>query len=202
MLAVASTPPFPPMATASAVEDAFADGLMRILSASSDYIDLFVLDANSQFGEKWHPTGSLLYIPIDHGFDIVDGNTGRLRERISLADVVSSQIPTSSGEFVDTLLVDSTGQNVVLITAAGVTYVQLDKVPLGIGSATPAFGGAGTVFTLRGSGFTATDDRLFERDECDCHFCRCRHTHGYCASECSWRRQDYREQSKRRYLFA
>lgn len=137
-----------------AVEDALADGLMESLGLVG-YIDLFVLDANSQFGEKWHPSGSLLYIPIDHGFDIVDGNTGRLRQRVSLADVISSQIPTHSGEFVDTLLVDSTGQNVVLITVAGVTYVQLDKVPLGMGSATPAFGGTGTVFTLRGSGFTA-----------------------------------------------
>jgi IPT/TIG domain len=137
-----------------AVEDALADGLMESLGFIG-YIDLFVLDANLQFGEKWHPTGSLLYIPIDHGFDIIDGNTGKLRERISLPDVINSATPASYGESIDTLLVDSTGQNVVMITATGVTYVQLDSVPLGIGSATPSFGGAGTVFTLRGSGFTA-----------------------------------------------
>lgn len=137
-----------------AVEDALADGQMQSLGFIG-YIDLFTLDANSQFGEKWHATGSLLYVPIDHGFDIIDGNTGNLRERVSLPSIINSATPVGPGQSIDTLLVDTSGQNLVLITQAGVTSVQLDEVPLGIGSVTPSFGQAGTVFTLRGSGFAA-----------------------------------------------
>lgn len=135
-----------------AVADALADGQLSSLGFAG-YIDLFTLDASLQFGEKWNASGSLLYLPIDHGFDIVDGNSGTLRERISLADVINST--SASSQNIDTLVMDSTGQNVVMITTTGVTFIQLDEVPLGIGSASPSFGGQGTMFTLRGSGFVA-----------------------------------------------
>jgi hypothetical protein len=137
-----------------AVADSLADGQMESLGFIG-YVDLFALDAHVQFGEKWHATGSLLYVPIDHGFDIVDGNTGDLRERVSLPSAINSATPGGAGESIDTLLVDTSGQDLVLITSAGVTYVQLDEVPLGIGSVNPSFGQAGTTFTLRGSGFAS-----------------------------------------------
>jgi hypothetical protein len=54
-----------------AIGDALADGQLDGLGYLG-YIDLFTLDANLQYGEKSHPTGSLLYVPIDHGFDILD----------------------------------------------------------------------------------------------------------------------------------
>jgi len=139
---------------------ALADGQLDGLGYLG-YIDLFTLDANLQFGEKWHPTGSLLYVPIDHGFDILDGNTGKLRERVSLPAVIYSGAPPGPMGSVDTLLVDSTGQNVVMISTTGVVFVQLDEVPLGVGSLVPSFGGAGTVLTLRGSGFTGATTVAF-----------------------------------------
>jgi hypothetical protein len=136
-----------------AIGDALADGQLDGLGYLG-YIDLFTLDANLQYGEKWQPTGSLLYLPIDHGFDILDGNTEKLRERVSLPAVIASGAPPGPMGSVDTLLVDSTGQNVVMISTTGLVFVQLDEVPLGIGSLMPSFGGAGTLVTLRGSGFT------------------------------------------------
>jgi hypothetical protein len=143
-----------------AIGDALADGQLDGLGYLG-YIDLFTLDANLQYGEKWHPTGSLLYVPIDHGFDILDGNTEKLRERVSLPAVIASGAPPGPMGSVDTLLVDSTGQNVVMISATGVVFVQLDEVPLGIGSLVPSFGGAGASVTLRGSGFTAATTVAF-----------------------------------------
>jgi IPT/TIG domain len=95
-----------------------------------------------------------LAVPIDHGFDVLDGNTGKLRERVSLPAVISSGGPPGAMGSVDTLLVDSTGQNVVMVSTTGVIFVQLDEIPLGIGSLLPSFGGAGTSVTVRGSGFT------------------------------------------------
>lgn len=125
------------------------------------YIDLFTLDAVQQYGEKWHPTGSLLYVPIDHGFDILDGNSGKLRERVSLPVVISSGAPPGPLGSVDTLLVHSTGRELLMLTTTGVVFVQLDEVPLGIGSLTPSFGGGGTDLTLRGSGFTTATTVTF-----------------------------------------
>ena len=145
---------------AVSIDDALADGQLDALGYLG-YIDLFTLDANVQYGEKWHPTGSLLYVPIDHGFDILDGNTEKLRERVSLPGVISSGAPPGPMGSVDTLLVDSTGQSLVMISTTGVIFVQLDEVPLGIGSLTPSFGGAGTSVTLRGSGFTSATTVAF-----------------------------------------
>ncbi len=135
------------------IGEGLADGQLNG-SGYFGYIDLFTLDAVQQYGEKWHPSGSLLYVPIDHGFDILDGNSGTLRERVSLPAVISSGAPPGPLGSVDTLLVDSTGRELVMLTTTGVVFVQLDEVPLGIGSLKPSFGGGGTTLTLRGSGFT------------------------------------------------
>jgi hypothetical protein len=142
------------------IGEAFADGELNG-SGFFAYIDLFTLDAVQQYGEKWHPTGSLLYVPIDHGFDILDGNTGKLRERVSLPVAISSGAPPGPLGSVDTLLIDSTGENLIMLTTTGVVFVQLDGVPIGIGSLTPSFGSAGTALTLRGSGFTNATTAAF-----------------------------------------
>ncbi len=136
------------------ITDSLADGQLDETGYVA-YIDLFALDAIQQFGEKWHASGSLLYVPIDHGFDIIDGNTGNLRERISVPAEIATAAPAGPMGSVDTLQVNSTGQEVLLTSTTGVVFVQLDEVPLGIGSLTPSFGAAGTAITLRGSGFTA-----------------------------------------------
>ena len=77
--------------------------------------------------------------------DIFDVNHGALLRRFSLAEQI--QIVT------DAIAIDGFGQNVYLITNAGLTIVQLGNAPLAIGSIAPATGPAGTTVTLNGSGF-------------------------------------------------
>jgi len=50
-------------------------------------------------------------------------------------------------------ITDRSGQNIYLITNAGLTAVQFGTAPLAIGSLTPAVGPAGTAVTIHGSGF-------------------------------------------------
>jgi hypothetical protein len=54
------------------------------------------------------------------------------------------------------MAVDAYGQNIYLITNAGLTIVQLANAPLAMGSVAPPAGSAGTTVTVRGSGFQAT----------------------------------------------
>jgi hypothetical protein len=53
------------------------------------------------------------------------------------------------------MAVTPAGDQVFLLTTAGLTVVQLDAVPLGIGSVAPSTGSPGTVVTVRGTGFTS-----------------------------------------------
>ena len=99
-------------------------------------------------------SGALLYAVNGRGVDICDSRTGQLRERVLL----SEQILGGPTEILQTpvKVIDITpaGDKIFLLTTAGLTVVELDSVPLGIGSVSPASGPAGTVVTLRGSGFT------------------------------------------------
>ena len=97
-------------------------------------------------GERLHDSGSLDYLPSRQGIDIFDVNRGDLRERILL----SAQLLPN---LVHPMAIDETGGRIFLITNAGLTIVQLDSVPLSIGSVTPASGPAGTQIKIRGSGF-------------------------------------------------
>jgi hypothetical protein len=51
------------------------------------------------------------------------------------------------------LAVSPPGDQIFLLTTAGLTIVELDVVPLGIGSVTPSSGATGTGVTVRGTGF-------------------------------------------------
>jgi IPT/TIG domain len=51
--------------------------------------------------------------------------------------------------------IDENGQRIFALTASGLTVVQLARVPLAIGTITPASGSSsgGATLTIRGSGF-------------------------------------------------
>jgi hypothetical protein len=99
--------------------------------------------------------GALLYAVNGAGVDIMDARTGQLRERVLLAEQILNgprevlQTPSK------TMAITPTGDQIFLLTTAGLTIVDLDSVPLGIGSVTPASGAAGSLVSIRGTGFVA-----------------------------------------------
>jgi len=105
--------------------------------------------------EKVSDGGSLVYIPYANyttfsttypGFvDIFDVNHGAHLRRINLSEEVQS--------VTDAMVIDAYGQNVYLITNAGLTVVKMNTAPLAIGSVTPASASAGAKVTVSGSGF-------------------------------------------------
>jgi len=120
-------------------------------------------------GIALHPTGALVYVPfltgaapvaapftgLQGGVDIVDAHTGRVRMRVVLPEplaMLAADVDGLHGRF---LTVDENGQRLFALTTSGLTVVKLARVPLGIGTASPASGAAsgGTVVTIRGSGF-------------------------------------------------
>ena len=112
-------------------------------------------------GLRLNDAGSLAYMPVvfgtssesvsftENAIDIFDVGHSELRERV----ILSEQF-TSPGTIAMTM--DPAGQNIFLITTAGLTVVTLDAVPLSIGSVTPGAGASGATVTIRGSGFTPT----------------------------------------------
>lgn len=79
---------------------------------------------------------------------MIDVKHGALVERILLIE---------QDAFLDgSLAVDETGQKIFLITNKGLTLIELDSVPLAIGSITPSTGSVGTVIKIRGSGYNAS----------------------------------------------
>ncbi|MGH9742227.1 MAG: IPT/TIG domain-containing protein, partial [Candidatus Acidiferrum sp.] len=122
-------------------------------------------------GVTLHPSGALVYRPFltgpagssstKGGVDILDAHTGAPRLRILLPQQFMTDVDGLHGSF---LAVDENGQRLFAITStdgtaqnAGITVVTLAKVPLGIGTLTPANGPAagGTQLTVRGSGFAS-----------------------------------------------
>jgi IPT/TIG domain len=101
--------------------------------------------AVNQPGMALHDSGALLYSSTDRGIDVIDEHHGTLSERI----VLNEQAVGLSGS----LAIDQTGGRIFLITNAGLTSIELDAVPLSIGSVTPSSGSPGTLLQIRGSGF-------------------------------------------------
>lgn len=100
-------------------------------------------------------SGALLYAVNGAGVDIMDTRTGQLVERVLLAEQTLSgprevlQTPSKA------MAITPTGDEIFLLTTAGLTIVELDSVPPGIGSVTPASGTAGSLVNIRGTGFVA-----------------------------------------------
>ena len=114
--------------------------------------------SRASLGIKLNDSGSLLYEPVAiwtggesasylaNGVDIIDVQQNSLVERVMLTEL----LPTYGQ---GGMALDLTGQNIFLITNAGLTVITLDDVPLSIGSVTPNAGPAGTTVSIRGSGF-------------------------------------------------
>ncbi|MGC2333201.1 MAG: IPT/TIG domain-containing protein [Candidatus Acidiferrales bacterium] len=112
------------------------------------FADDFTISPNGAVvGEKMNASGSLLYIPLRDGVDMVDTNHGSWAGRILLTE----QMPVVQ----NAMALDEAGSRLFLITNAGLTVVQLGAAPLSIGYLNPGTGPAagGTTVTLRGSGF-------------------------------------------------
>jgi IPT/TIG domain len=124
---------------------------------------------NAVPGVALHPSGALIYQPFltaaagspgaKGGVDILDAHNGELRLRILLPQQFMTDVDGLHGGF---LTIDENGARLFAITStdgspqnSGVTVVQLAKVPLGIGTLSPSSGSAGSLITIRGSGFVS-----------------------------------------------
>ena len=89
--------------------------------------------------------GSLYFMPYQNFIDIIDVQHGLLRMRLSLAETVNNVAAP--------MALDSSGQRIFLLTAEGLTVVDLGAAPLSIGSLNPSQTSAGAQIAIRGSGF-------------------------------------------------
>ncbi len=99
--------------------------------------------------------GSLVYIPYASFMhftvsypsfvDIFDVNHGAMLHRLVLTEQVQS--------VTNAMAIDAYGQNIYLITNAGLTIVKVAAAPLAIGSVSPTSASPGTTITVSGSGF-------------------------------------------------
>jgi hypothetical protein len=118
-------------------------------------------------GVELRPTGALVYAPFLTGpapvaapfpglqgsADILDAHSGRLRLRVMLPETLAMlDADGLHGKF---LAIYENGRRIYALTASGLSVVELARVPLGIGTISPAIGVAagGASITLRGSGF-------------------------------------------------
>jgi len=142
----------------------------------------FVVDANAAYvssgtvpdylpapiqvaaGVGMHESGSLVYVAYQmdnaarSGIDIYDAHHGNLRERLLLSGALPYNV---SGLSVLSIAIDEIGGRIFLVTTAGLTIINLDAVPLSLGSVTPNSGVPGAGLSLRGSGFTAGTTATF-----------------------------------------
>ncbi len=120
-----------------------------------DYLQTGTNGINTGFGEKLHPSGALLYVPQNDGVDIYDSHHGHIVRRI----VLPLQVPITF----DAMAIDQTGSQIFLISASGLTIVNVADLPLSIGSVTPAQGsaGGGIAVRIRGSGFQSGATVMF-----------------------------------------
>lgn len=100
-------------------------------------------------------TGALLYAFTPAGVDVLDARTGQLREHIVLSEQLATPQTGPLQTQLKMMAVTPAGDEIFVMTTAGLTAVELDEVPLGIGSVTPAAGAAGSTVTIRGTGFTS-----------------------------------------------
>jgi YVTN family beta-propeller protein len=94
---------------------------------------------------RLNASGSLLYVPYQNFFDIIDVQHGLLRIRFSLTETLADVLSPIS--------IDSGGRYIFLVTNAGLTVVDLGEAPLSIGHLSLTTAAPGAQITVRGSGF-------------------------------------------------
>jgi hypothetical protein len=115
------------------VDSNFADSSMNFEStlAYTDWEWFYPVELNVQNapwsttalnGEKLNQDGSILFMPLNNGIDLLARNTGRLLYRV--------QIPVTPASNFDPLVLGK-GQNVLaVITATGVSIVDMSSLPI------------------------------------------------------------------------
>jgi YVTN family beta-propeller protein len=131
------------------------DSQLRLLSIPQDatYLNTLGNSFNNDLGAEVNPSGSLLFFPqvsgglpaVAGGVDIFDLHRQHLALRINLPEPLAFVL--------DPMALDETGTKMFLISASGITIAQLAQGPLSIGTLSPVAGPAGTLVTIRGSGF-------------------------------------------------
>lgn len=80
-------------------------------------------------GQKLNHDGSILFQPLTDGVDMIARNTGRLLYRI--------QIPVTPANIYDALVVAEGQNTLAVITATGVSFVDLSSLPIPTGDTQP-----------------------------------------------------------------
>ena len=86
------------------------------------YIDWETWFPTSVGGQKLNHDGSILFQPLTDGIDMIARNTGRLLYRI--------QIPVTPANVYDPLVVAEGQNTLAVITATGVSFVDLSSLPI------------------------------------------------------------------------
>jgi len=131
------------------------DSLVNTVAVPQDigYLGAGGLSLGTLVGERLDPSGSLLFVPQQtifaptRGIDVFDVHRQRLAMRIALPVTIPAGAMSS-------MAIDETGTKLFVLTQSGITLVQLQALPLSIGSVTPAQASVGSQITIRGSGFT------------------------------------------------
>lgn len=123
------------------------------LSAQVNFTDFQSSDEGPTL--QFDQSGALLYAVNGAGVDIFDARTGQLRERVLLSEQILSGPVQILQTPEKTMVISPAGDQIFLLTTAGLTVVDLDDVPLGIGSVTPASAPTEGVVTVRGTGFVS-----------------------------------------------
>lgn len=129
-------------------DDAFLDS-NPFVSGALAYSDAEVQDVSANFGQKFLSSGSLLLQPLVNQVDVIDSNTGRLRDRVSL--------PITIANALDSTVLDEPDNSLFLIMDGGIAQLPLDQLPMGLGSLSPAQAatGGGTTVKINGNGFVS-----------------------------------------------
>jgi IPT/TIG domain len=98
-------------------------------------------------------TGSLLYA--------IENSPNNGEQWVVISDTHNGKplltigLPASVSGWQRPLAIDPTGQKILVVTPAGVSYFELSVVPLAVGTVSPTEGQVGTGATVRGSGFVS-----------------------------------------------
>ena len=114
-----------------------------------DYLNASITGTGSLNGAGYlglaiDSTGAIIYEPVAYGVALFDSHTGQMREFVSLP---SALLTLSNGSMV----ISSDGQGMYFATTGGLTVVQLDSLPLAIGSLI----NSAASWTVNGTGFVS-----------------------------------------------